>query len=539
MRLSTVFELLLIFLLIAFAAYGRVIDPDEPLQRVARATKQNFDVSFMSLKQATENVNRYCTCNENICNCCRKFHIPLVRLRGPGCVSLQYLKENNLAVQLSYGGNILMSRIISGKKPQAICVPMPGGLTKFCSRIYSIEREADNHFKACLGLELQSGSDLEASLRVSCFRFGPEGLQLRPAESLPTIETPVPVDDDDDDDYDIFGLEDDSDENPPAKGPEGQQSSDDDDDDDDDDEDVLGFGELIDIFTGDDDSDKKKVTTAAPLVPFTIPLITKPTSTSPPPPQMKPVKQKPETGDIPLETKNPTKLPEVLTSVSETVGTTELSVKVDPTEPGEESTADEDLEDPTEEPLEESTSTPDERPEEKPEEEPEDIEILEDVTPQVVSTAPTVTKTSGVKKIVGIKTVKKPSLTSNSPNAIKIDSKPVVKPLGKPDPNSEEEEEDYILASNSEEDDELENTEDDETEDEGEVEDDSDEEEDAVLSALVADDNKDKHHKISDNETSNPEDDDADYGMGLEELLARRRSSRRQWTGRQSKVMRL
>lgn len=128
MRLSTVFELLLIFLLIAFAAYGRVIgkflwftfksrivswkkkyvyfnkrncykfdlmflflDRDEvtSLRRVIRATegraKQgNLGVSILSLNQATESLNKYCTCDKDVCQCCRDFHIPVVSLKGPG-----------------------------------------------------------------------------------------------------------------------------------------------------------------------------------------------------------------------------------------------------------------------------------------------------------------------------------------------------------------------------------------------------------------------------------------------------------------------
>lgn len=52
-----------------------------------------------------------------------------------------------------------------------MCVNLPGGFSKFCGKVYNIQREEDKHFKACLGLELQSTSDeLEATLRVSCFR---------------------------------------------------------------------------------------------------------------------------------------------------------------------------------------------------------------------------------------------------------------------------------------------------------------------------------------------------------------------------------
>ncbi|TGZ49865.1 Replicase polyprotein 1a [Temnothorax longispinosus] len=292
MRLSTIFELLLILLLVAFAAYGRVIDRDEATHRVARAAnnvkQSDIDLTTMSLKQATDSVNRYCTCNENICNCCRDFHIPLVQLKGPGCASLQYLQGDNLAVQLSFGDNILTSTIVNGKSPKPVCVPLPGGFNKFCGRIYSIQRDAKNHFKACLGLELQSPTELEATLRVSCFRFGPEGLKLRPAEPLPVVETEVTSEEDDDDDFFGLGSDDDDDDDddedderpitntvPDASGVDNAQESDDDDDDD-----ILGFSALLDIFTGGDDDapTRPQVTTGPPLLEFTIPILPRPTT---------------------------------------------------------------------------------------------------------------------------------------------------------------------------------------------------------------------------------------------------------------------
>lgn len=66
-----------------------------------------------------------------------------------------------------------------------------------------------------MGLELRADDDVEASLRVSCFQFGPKGLATMEAEPLP----PNITDGDDDDD------------------------DDDSDDDDDDDDDPLGIGE--------------------------------------------------------------------------------------------------------------------------------------------------------------------------------------------------------------------------------------------------------------------------------------------------------
>ncbi|XP_033214981.1 uncharacterized protein LOC117171617 isoform X2 [Belonocnema kinseyi] len=292
MKPLTILELLLIFLLIAFAAYARVIDPDDIRNRgsfrEAKNEKQsNLDVSLSSLKQATDNVNKYCACNENVCNCCREFHIPLVQVKGPGCASLQYMHGDNLAVQLSFGENILTSTIVKGKNPQPVCVPLPGGFSKFCGRIYSIKREADNHFKACLGLELQSATDLEASLRVSCFRFGPDGLKLRPAEPLPVVETEAPVEEDDDDIFGFGSDEDDDDENDDDDGDEEEDATNLEtnvatitsslgDEDDEDEDDVLGFSALLNIFTGDEEFTTKKPKTSTPsssIAAFTIPLL--------------------------------------------------------------------------------------------------------------------------------------------------------------------------------------------------------------------------------------------------------------------------
>ncbi|KAJ8682029.1 hypothetical protein QAD02_017821 [Eretmocerus hayati] len=235
MRLSTIIELLLIFLIIAFGAYGRttVVNNAAGVKR-----KTGSVTSFIpaTLKQATDSVNKYCTCNDVICNCCRDLELPVFKLPGPGCASLQYLKNDTLVMQLSVKDNILSSNVITGKNPKPVCVAMPGGFSQFCGKIYSVKRESDDkHFKACLGLELRSSTELEASLRVSCFRFGPDGLRLRPAEPLPT-----------------------------------------------------SFSALLDIFTGGDETPAKKktktsvTTTTQATATYTIPILNLVTTTSPP-----------------------------------------------------------------------------------------------------------------------------------------------------------------------------------------------------------------------------------------------------------------
>lgn len=106
---------------------------------------------------------------------------------------------------------------------------LPGGISKFCGRIYGISRDGDQ-MRACLGLELRALDDVEAALRVSCFKFGPKGINVEPGKPVPTDEDDED-DDDDDDDFDLPG-------------------DDDDDDDDDEDDDVFGLED-------DDDNDSE------------------------------------------------------------------------------------------------------------------------------------------------------------------------------------------------------------------------------------------------------------------------------------------
>ncbi|KAK0080248.1 hypothetical protein PV325_000228 [Microctonus aethiopoides] len=607
MRLSTVFELLLIFLLIAFAAYGRVIDDDalnlrrDVRSSQGRARQEHLGVSIMSLKQATENVNKYCNCNENVCNCCREFNIPLVALKGPGCASLQYRDNDSLAVQLNFGNNILTSKVISGKKPQSICVPMLGGFSKFCGRIYSIERESSEHFKACLGLELQSSSELEASLRVSCFRFGPDGVKLRPAEQFPIIETNVKGDeDDDDDDDDIFGLDDDDDdeeeddEQLPSKNTAALSSTnnqqtgeddEDDDDDDDDEDDILGFGALFDIITGGGNSNKKKTTTAIPILPFTIPLIKKPTTAA------TTVQNHHEDSQSPHNIeKNPTMTDSNDITTAHSEYSTNLSTPKEKIDHPQSSATDK-LTGTTESIVTTVASMVDDSTAADSTTEKSQLQTAASNNVKYIAKPE---KSSAIKRITVGVPYKKFGETSNSANAIKNDlKKPLVRPA-KPDPvhnlpqhdnsateDEDDDDEDILSDLDDDDDDDYENEEnsvEEEDEDDNQTnkdekvginnkkpdnlnlhehdedddadenddaailddddDDDDDEEEDAVLSALVSDekDNVDKVDKVADNKPDKKPEKNNDYNVDLSDLLSKKRHMRR---GRQSKVMRL
>ena len=85
-----------------------------------------------------------------------------------------------------------------GRKETPICLPLPGGFTNFCGRIYGISKKNED-FKACLGLELRADEEVEAALRVSCFSFGPKGLKVMEAEPIPVS---APVEEEDGKDFD-------------------------------------------------------------------------------------------------------------------------------------------------------------------------------------------------------------------------------------------------------------------------------------------------------------------------------------------------
>lgn len=94
-------------------------------------------------------------------------------------------------------------------------MPLPGGVSKFCGRVYNIGRKGAD-FNACLGLELRALEDVEAAVRVACFRFGPQGLRVEPSQPLPVVDDENEADDDDeeeddDDDEDVEYDDDDND----------------------------------------------------------------------------------------------------------------------------------------------------------------------------------------------------------------------------------------------------------------------------------------------------------------------------------------
>lgn len=59
-------------------------------------------------------INRYCTCSEATCKCCREIGLPILPVRGPGCATMQYLEDDKMLVTIQYGDFVIAQRQISG-----------------------------------------------------------------------------------------------------------------------------------------------------------------------------------------------------------------------------------------------------------------------------------------------------------------------------------------------------------------------------------------------------------------------------------------
>ncbi|KAJ6638807.1 Nuclear pore complex protein Nup98-Nup96 [Pseudolycoriella hygida] len=62
------------------------------------------NTSVSDNENAPNPINKYCTCSESTCKCCRENVLPIVPVRGSGCTTLQYLEDNkdNIEILLSH-----------------------------------------------------------------------------------------------------------------------------------------------------------------------------------------------------------------------------------------------------------------------------------------------------------------------------------------------------------------------------------------------------------------------------------------------------
>ncbi|XP_071451789.1 uncharacterized protein [Hetaerina americana] len=126
---------------------------------------------------------RNCFCQSaHTCICCME--LPLVELTGPGCVHMKYFSESeSMAVNVSYGGNVLHSDMIKGPNPDPTCMNIVTEWAQVCARFKDLSPVEDG-VKACLQFEPVLLGEIQTQYQVGCFHMGPSGINF---------DTPSPI----------------------------------------------------------------------------------------------------------------------------------------------------------------------------------------------------------------------------------------------------------------------------------------------------------------------------------------------------------
>ncbi|XP_046403905.1 uncharacterized protein LOC124169361 [Ischnura elegans] len=138
----------------------------------------------------TEEAPRNCFCQSSLnCVCCME--LPLVEFTGPGCVQMKYLSESeSMAVNVSYGGNVLHTDVIKGPNPEPSCMNIISDWAQICARFNDLS-PADDGMRACLQFEPVLFGEIQTQYPVGCFHMGPSGLNFNTTPPLSVVESVI------------------------------------------------------------------------------------------------------------------------------------------------------------------------------------------------------------------------------------------------------------------------------------------------------------------------------------------------------------
>lgn len=129
-------------------------------------------------KSKAEEPSKNCLCNGPSCICCVDFNMTLIDLGGPGCVRLKYISpEDGIALNVSYGDNLLHSQTVKGPDPAPTCLKIFTTLAQMCAR-FSELLPTDDGLRGCLKLEPMLLGEVQVELPLGCFRMGPNGMKV-------------------------------------------------------------------------------------------------------------------------------------------------------------------------------------------------------------------------------------------------------------------------------------------------------------------------------------------------------------------------
>ncbi|XP_050520985.1 uncharacterized protein LOC126894197 [Daktulosphaira vitifoliae] len=137
-----------------------------------------------------------CQCKEGKCTCCSGNLLQNINinLQQKLCAQISYDSEEfEFNVRLLFNDYTLFNRVVSGRNPRPLCVPIFPVWTRsrVClkfSDIYFIGR----NIHMCLGMETQTNQRPTFSVEFNCIRLGTEGVALLKPEEGGGLPPPAP-----------------------------------------------------------------------------------------------------------------------------------------------------------------------------------------------------------------------------------------------------------------------------------------------------------------------------------------------------------
>lgn len=86
-------------------------------------------------------------------------------------------QEGGIAVNVSYGENLLHTEQVKPPNPKPTCMSLLINLAQVCARFASLEPSEDG-LKGCLVLEPKLFGEVQTQFDIGCFSMGPNGMRV-------------------------------------------------------------------------------------------------------------------------------------------------------------------------------------------------------------------------------------------------------------------------------------------------------------------------------------------------------------------------
>ncbi|CAB3367147.1 Hypothetical predicted protein [Cloeon dipterum] len=118
-----------------------------------------------------------CRCLEGICKCCTG--VSFASLGQEFCANMQYdQSEFEMAVSITMNNKMLYKRVVSGKNPRPVCIPVPRlRFVTLCTKFSNVYLAGPN-IHTCIDMEGRVFGEPMFEMSFDCVKVGMEGVAL-------------------------------------------------------------------------------------------------------------------------------------------------------------------------------------------------------------------------------------------------------------------------------------------------------------------------------------------------------------------------